>query len=80
MLCSVISNEPLADRFFHLVIQPERPVGAITPGQFVMIRCSGGGDPLLRRPMSVADYEPDGSRFGLVIQVVGLLNRGAPRI
>jgi len=71
MNCAVLENRTLAPGFFYLSLRPDAPVGLIAPGQFVMIRCSHSTDPLLRRPMSVADSEPDGSRFGLVIQVAG---------
>jgi dihydroorotate dehydrogenase electron transfer subunit len=36
-----------------------------------MIRVANLLDPFLRRPMSVADFAPDGSRIGLVIKEVG---------
>ena len=41
------------------------------PGQFVMVRLVGTLDPLLRRPMSVADSNEDGSMIGLLIQITG---------
>ncbi|MBI4827497.1 MAG: dihydroorotate dehydrogenase electron transfer subunit [Nitrospinae bacterium] len=71
MNCAVLENRPLAGGFFYLSLKPDQPFGAITPGQFVMIRCGDGLDPLLRRPMSVADFAPDGSRLGLLIQQKG---------
>ncbi|MDH5510152.1 MAG: FAD-binding oxidoreductase, partial [Nitrospinota bacterium] len=71
MQCAVISNHPLTEGFYHLSLAPEKPMGGITPGQFVMIRCCDFTDPLLRRPMSVADFEQDGSRFGLIVQTAG---------
>ncbi len=71
MNCTVRAVEPLAEGFFYLSLEPDEPIGAVSPGQFVMIQCARSTDPLLRRPMSIADFEPDGSRFGLVIQVTG---------
>ncbi len=42
---------------------------AIRPGQFLNVKVSSGVDPLLRRPISVADVE--GKRVRLVFRVVG---------
>lgn len=61
----------LAGGFFYLSVSTEAPEGGVRAGSFVMIRCADGTDPYLRRPMSVADFEPDGSRLGLLIQNVG---------
>ncbi|MDH4183957.1 MAG: dihydroorotate dehydrogenase electron transfer subunit [Nitrospinota bacterium] len=71
MKCSVTGNKKLCPGFHHISLTPQSPLGPIAPGQFVMIRCSGGVDPLLRRPMSVAESAPDGSSFGLIVQVAG---------
>lgn len=71
MNCIVRKIKLLAEGFHHLSLEPEKPAGAIIPGQFMMIKCSASTDPLLRRPMSVADFTPDGSRFGFVIQEAG---------
>jgi len=69
--CTVREIKILAEGFYYLSLEPDKPVGAITPGQFMMLQVSASTDPLLRRPMSVADFEPDGSGFGFVIQVTG---------
>ncbi|MBF0291749.1 MAG: dihydroorotate dehydrogenase electron transfer subunit [Nitrospinae bacterium] len=71
MDCVVIANEPLGDGHFHLVAEPVVKPVAVAPGQFVMIRVANMLDPFLRRPMSVADFAPDGSRIGFVIKEVG---------
>lgn len=71
MDCAVKEITRLAGDFYHISLEPAEPLGRIRPGQFVMIRVSSSTDPFLRRPMSVADAAPDGSRFGLVVQVVG---------
>ena len=71
MNCIVRVNKTLADDYFYLSLEPATPLGGIRPGSFVMIRCSHWVDPFLRRPMSVADFEPDGSRFGLIVKMAG---------
>lgn len=69
--CIVRANETLGAGHFHLLLEPTVKPVAVLPGQFVMIRVANMLDPFLRRPMSVADFEPDGSRIGLVIKEVG---------
>ncbi|MBI4666684.1 MAG: dihydroorotate dehydrogenase electron transfer subunit [Nitrospinae bacterium] len=69
--CIVRASDTLSDGFFHLSLEPVRKISKIVPGQFVMVRCAAQLDPFLRRPMSIADFEPDGSRFGLLIKQVG---------
>ncbi|VAX23566.1 Dihydroorotate dehydrogenase (NAD(+)), electron transfer subunit [hydrothermal vent metagenome] len=71
MNCTVRENKLLAEGFHYLSLEPDKPAGAIVPGQFMMLQVSASTDPLLRRPMSVADFDPDGSRFGFVIQMTG---------
>ena len=69
--CIVRANETLGDGHFHLSLEPVVKPVAVAPGQFVMIRATNLLDPFLRRPMSVADFAPDGSRIGLVIKEAG---------
>ncbi len=71
MDCIVRINDILGGDFFYLSLEPITPIDNIKPGQFFMVRCSHSADPFLRRPMSVADFEKDGSRFGLIVQAVG---------
>ncbi len=71
MNCVVLENKAIADRFFYLSLRPEKALGEFAPGRFVMVQCARSLDPFLRRPMSVADFARDGSRFGLLIQVMG---------
>jgi dihydroorotate dehydrogenase electron transfer subunit len=68
---TVIDHTRLAGGFFHLSVAPASPMSGVRPGSFVMIRCADSLDPYLRRPMSVADFAPDGSRLGFLIQNVG---------
>ena len=71
MPCIVRANETLGDGHFHLSLAPVVKPPAVTPGQFVMIRVANLLDPFLRRPMSVADFAPDGSHISLVIKETG---------
>jgi dihydroorotate dehydrogenase electron transfer subunit len=54
----IVTKESWGD--FHLLRLQSRDLatGAV-PGQFLMVRASGGNDPLLRRPISLHDAGPD---------------------
>jgi len=71
MDCIVKVNETLSMDTFYLSLEPVGGAPSITPGQFVMIKAGFTFDPLLRRPMSVADFAKDGTRIGLVIKIAG---------
>ena len=71
MKYTIAKKDQLADQFFYIGLEPEKSLDAITAGQFVMVRCGDSIDPYLRRPMSVADFRPDGSYIGLLVQDVG---------
>lgn len=49
----IVRNAPLASRYYGMEF--EWPGDDANPGQFVMVRVSDSTDPLLRRPMSIAD-------------------------
>ena len=72
----VIANARLSSEYSVLSLAaPE--VGARTqPGQFVMVKPAGSGDPLLRRPFSVFEVLRDSSG---VITGVSILNKRAGR-
>ncbi len=47
------SNREIADKIYELVVAGD--FSNFKPGAFVHIKCSGGFDPLLRRPISICD-------------------------
>lgn len=49
----VIENRPLSNEYNVLALAAPAIAAAAAPGQFVMVKPSGGFDPLLRRPFSV---------------------------
>ncbi|MGE4318036.1 MAG: dihydroorotate dehydrogenase electron transfer subunit [Deferribacterales bacterium] len=68
----VIRNQRLNDKYYFLEIKSEEFVRSVKVGQFLMIKPSSNDythDPLLRRPLGVADV--NGDRFSLVYMVVG---------
>jgi dihydroorotate dehydrogenase electron transfer subunit len=64
------SDEIVSDHFLLRFAAPE--VAAVAqPGQWVHVRTSDTLDPLLRRPLSIADVAEDGESFLILCRVVG---------
>ncbi|WP_068541063.1 dihydroorotate dehydrogenase electron transfer subunit [Thermodesulfatator autotrophicus] len=66
-LFTVKENRKLSQRYHLLILEGEleNPL----PGQFVMVRAWPGFDPLLARPFSIHDHEPD--KLSLLFEVKG---------
>ena len=58
---TVIANRRLSADYNVLSLAAPEIAAAARPGQFVMIKTSGGMDPLLRRPFSIFEILRDGS-------------------
>jgi dihydroorotate dehydrogenase electron transfer subunit len=71
MICEVLENRKLGGGFHYLRLAPKGAMEPIEAGQFVMVKCGEGNDPLLRRPMSIADFDMENGCFGLLVQIVG---------
>ena len=73
----VLINEPIARDTFLLRLDDPATAGTIRPGQFVMIRPTGGSDPLLGRPFALYDVKADLDGTPTAIEVVYIvLGRG----
>lgn len=73
MLAPVLSNSEVMPGA-HLLWAHAPEIAALAqPGQFVMVRCSEGYDPLLRRPLSIHRVAPLSSpaQLALLFSVVG---------
>lgn len=75
---TVLARTDLSPTCFRLVLGTETPISAV-PGQFGMLSCDGGFDPLLRRAFSLAAVEAHrhGARIEMLIKEVG---RGTSRL
>lgn len=62
--------ESLGGDIFRLTLAAPDLAAAVRPGQFVMVACGSGRDPLLRRPFSVHSSHADGT-IRLLFRVVG---------
>jgi dihydroorotate dehydrogenase electron transfer subunit len=67
--CPVIQARELCAGVFSLWLEEPGIAHRVHPGQFLNVKVPNGLDPLLRRPISVCDVEPN--RVRLVFRVVG---------
>lgn len=65
----VLANLPVGPEVYLLRLKV--PFATVLPGQFVHIRCGPYLDPLLRRPLSIHDFDPSRQEMDLLFQVVG---------
>ncbi len=65
----ILSNKKVGAGFYKMELASIYLAKVSRPGQFVEIRCSGGIDPLLRRPLGVHRIRPRG--IDLLYEVVG---------
>src|SRR5258708_7529979 len=66
---TVIANRRLSADYNVLSLAAPEIAASALPGQFVMIKTSGGQDPLLRRPFSIFEIlrDPSGRPAGVSI-------------
>lgn len=71
--CPVIAHEAAAPRTRRLVLAAPALAAAAKPGQFLHVRCGDTttADPLLRRPLSIHDADPESGLVSLLYRVVG---------
>ncbi|MBG9445384.1 dihydroorotate dehydrogenase [Cytobacillus firmus] len=69
--CKVISQIKLAENIYELTLQGELVHEMKEPGQFVHLKISEGYDPMLRRPISIAEISPDESQFKMIYRAEG---------
>jgi len=73
ILAPVLSNTEVMPGVYLLWAKAPEIATFAQPGQFVMVRCSEGYDPLLRRPLSIHRVAPlaSPSQLALLFAVVG---------
>lgn len=69
----VLAQEELGPNIYLLWLAAPSTARGAQPGQFVMVRCGHGLDPLLPRPMSYHRFRPaaNGREFAILYRVVG---------
>ncbi|GLB61259.1 dihydroorotate dehydrogenase electron transfer subunit [Cytobacillus sp. NCCP-133] len=70
-LCTVISQHQMANNIYEITLQGELVHEMIEPGQFVHLKVAEGYDPMLRRPISIAEILPDLSQFKMIYRAEG---------
>jgi dihydroorotate dehydrogenase electron transfer subunit len=69
--CTIISQKEIAANIFELTLQGELTLDMNEPGQFVHIRVSSHLEPLLRRPISIANIDKKRKEFTLIFRKEG---------
>lgn len=67
---TVVRQAKIAHNIFELVLQGEL-VQDMSPGQFVHVKVSDTLEPLLRRPISIADVNMEDSQFTMIYRAEG---------
>jgi len=65
----ILSNKKIAPDFNKMILEAPQISNVAKPGQFVMIRCSEGTNPLLRRPFSF--HKIGKNNFEILYKVIG---------
>ena len=67
---TVVAQAEIATNIFELTLQGEL-VQDMTPGQFVHVKVSDSFEPLLRRPISIADVDKEKNEFTMIYRAEG---------
>ncbi len=69
--CRIVDHSQLAPRYFKIVFSSDHIAKTARPGQFVNIRVSNELTPLLRRPLSIHQSDPEKGTFTLLYETIG---------
>lgn len=67
----VIDNVSITDDVKKLVLSSPKTAAQARPGQFINLKAGGSFDPLLRRPLSIAEANSVEGTMGIYYRVVG---------
>jgi dihydroorotate dehydrogenase electron transfer subunit len=70
-LCKIIAQAEIAEHIYELTLQGELVREMNEPGQFVHIKVSDQLDPLLRRPISIAEINKNENQFKMIYRAGG---------
>lgn len=70
-MMTVLKNKRIARHVYQLVLQGPLSEMVTAPGQFVHIRCSDGWETLLRRPISIASWDPQNGTMTVIYRAEG---------
>ncbi|MGM0844535.1 MAG: dihydroorotate dehydrogenase electron transfer subunit [Bacillota bacterium] len=67
----ILSNEEIAENIFKIVLSGELVSELNGPGQFLHFKTGTGVEPLLRRPISIAEIDKDKGRLTVIYRAEG---------
>ena len=67
----IVEHSEIGPRIRRLAFHSPELARAALPGQFAHVLCGASHDPLLRRPFSIHDADPDSGRVSLVYEIRG---------
>lgn len=67
----VVSQRLLARHIYELILEGSLAKEMTEPGRFVHLKAETGNDPLLRRPISICEADPEQGRFTMIYRAEG---------
>ncbi len=67
----VVANESIGGDFFLMTLKFDDEVPDVRPGQFVEVRIKGADGVMLRRPISIHDFDAAKRTMSLLVHIVG---------
>lgn len=69
-LMTIKENKEIAKDIFQIIVEAKSVITPI-PGQFLYVRINETNQPLLRRPISIHDYDPSSKQISLIYRIIG---------
>ncbi|MGF2615587.1 dihydroorotate dehydrogenase electron transfer subunit [Rossellomorea aquimaris] len=70
-LMKILSNEEIADNIFKMVVSGDLVSELNEPGQFLHFKTGTGAEPLLRRPISIAEIDKENNSLTVIYRAEG---------
>lgn len=70
-LMKILSNEEIADNIFKMVVSGDLVSELNDPGQFLHFKTGTGAEPLLRRPISIAEIDKENNSLTVIYRAEG---------
>ncbi len=67
----IVSQKNIASQVYELVLQGQELVNLAMQGQFLHVKVSSGTDPMLRRPISIANIDKDKNQLTVIYRAGG---------
>ncbi|MGD6803613.1 dihydroorotate dehydrogenase electron transfer subunit [Rossellomorea vietnamensis] len=70
-LMKILSNEEIAENIFKMVVSGDLVSQLNDPGQFLHFKTGTGAEPLLRRPISIAEIDKENNSLTVIYRTEG---------